>query len=270
MSDPTRFTETEPQSPEATLLRSMRSDAPGAGSKKALLGALALSAVGGLSGSAAASSASSGWAGAGVAKWLAVVGLCGAVLGAGYSAWNGTSSSAASPSPGLEATNFAAGAGPVAQAPPVPTPASPPVSSLLAELSQPVASAGPPESRGGRAAASALPATALTTARTPERRAGAAVTAHGLSDEVAALERARRALADENGTTALKALSEYDREFKQRTLAPEAEALRIEALLKSGDAVAGRAAAQAFLARHPKSPLAKRVRSLIAQTASSK
>jgi hypothetical protein len=263
MSDPTRFNETEPESPEATLLRSMRSDAPGTGSKKALLGALGLSAVGGLSGSAAASSASSGWAGAGVAKWLGVVGLCGAVLGAGYAAWKVTSSSAAAPSPSLEATNLAARAAPVAQPLPVPAPAR-------AEQSQPVASAGPPESMRARAAATGLPATALTAARAPERRASAAVSAQGLSDEVAALERARRALTDENGATALKALSDYDRDFKQRTLGPEAEALRIEALMKSGNVAAGNAAAQAFLARHPKSPLAKRVRSLMAQTESSK
>ncbi len=270
MSDPSRFTETEPGNPEAALLRSMRSDAPGVGSKKALLGALGLSAVGGLSGSAAASSASSGWAGAGIAKWLGVVGLCGAVLGAGYAAWNGRSTSPAGPSPSLEATNLAARSAPVAPPLPAPDPASPPVSPPRAEQAQTVASAGPPESWSGRAAASALPATALATARAPERHPSAAVSAHGLSDEVAALERARRALADENGATALKALSDYDREFKQRTLGPEAEALRIEALLKSGNAAAGNAAAQAFLARHPKSPLAKRVRSLIAQTASSK
>lgn len=259
MNDPTRFSETEPDSAEATLLRSMRSDAPGPGSRNALLGALGLSAVGGLSGSAAASPASSGLAGTGVAKWLGVVGLCGAVLGAGYAAWNSRSS--------------AARAAVVGQ----PLPVSAPPSSAVSPLAQSRPAAAPEsaapeiaESRAAGAVATGRPGTAIKPAHSPERRASPAPSAHGLSDEVIALERARRALADDNGRTALKALSEYDREFKQPKLGPEAEALRIEALLRSGNAAAGKAAARAFLARHPQSPLAKRVRSLIAQTAGSK
>jgi hypothetical protein len=248
MNDPTRLSHMEPDSPEAALLRSMRSDAPGVSSKKALIGALGLSAVGGLTGSAAASPAASGLFGSTVAKWLGVVGLCSAALGAGYAAWKSTTpDSRAVLSDSVKMPEFAS------PAPSQVVPA-PPVTSITEQ----------PEAR-------TVPrTTALQPARAGERRESPAASARGLSEEVIALERARRALGDDDGATALKALSEYDHQFKQRTLGPEAEALRIEALLKSGNRTAGKAAAERFLARHPKSPLAKRVRSLMTQTASSK
>jgi hypothetical protein len=256
MNDPTRFTEMEPDNPEAALLRSMRSDTPGTGSRQALLGALGLSAVASLTGSAAASPVGSGWAGSGLAKWLGAVGVCGAVLGAGYAAWNsGTSDSRAAPS--------ASGAPRPAA---VAVVAVPPERQAVLPTGQtrPVTSPEEPGSHAGSRGNAVQPA------RAPERRESPTASARGLADEVAALERARRALGDEDGATALKSLSEYDRQFKQRTLGPEADALRIEALLKSGNQAAGKAAAERFLARYPKSPLAKRVRSLLAQTASSR
>jgi hypothetical protein len=253
MNDPTRFTEMERESPEAALLRSMRSDTPGTGSKQALLGALGLSSVGGLTGSAAASSVGSGWAGPGLVKWLGAIGVCGAVLGAGYAAWNsdtGDSRAGPSASSAPRSTSIAL------------VPAPPEQEVALATEPSVTSPEAPGSRRGSRGNAVQPP-------RAPERRESPAGSARGLSDEVAALERARRALGDEDGATALKALSEYDRQFKQRTLGPEAEALRIEALLKSGNRAAGKAAAKRFLVRYPKSPLAKRVQSLLVQTASS-
>jgi len=61
---------------------------------------------------------------------------------------------------------------------------------------------------------------------------------------------------------ALRSLDEYERRFPSGALAPEAAVARIEATFASGDTTKGRALADAFLAAHPDSPLAKRVQRL--------
>jgi outer membrane protein assembly factor BamD (BamD/ComL family) len=84
-----------------------------------------------------------------------------------------------------------------------------------------------------------------------------------LSDEIVPIDRARAALSRGDTDTALRTLDEYDREFSQGTLAPEAAVLRIEALTGAGRSGEARAAARAFLAAHPTSPLASRVRKVL-------
>jgi hypothetical protein len=84
----------------------------------------------------------------------------------------------------------------------------------------------------------------------------------GLGDEVAALDQARKTMADDPDA-ALSAIDEYQKKFGDGILAQEAEVLKIESLARAGKKDAAKAAAQAFLARHPSSPAAQRVRSLL-------
>lgn len=84
-----------------------------------------------------------------------------------------------------------------------------------------------------------------------------------LVDEVAAIDRARTAM-DEDPEAALAELEAYRREFAGGALAQEAEVLRIESLARSGRADQARQAASAFLTSHPRSPLATRVRTVLA------
>ena len=269
MTDPTRFTEREPESPEAMLLGSMRSDAPPNGSKKALLGALGVGAMAGLTGAAAASNAASGFTGLVTTKWLGVLGICGVAVGVGYAAWQAASSepSGAMPAiagvPDRSSAALSSPAQPMEQPPVVGLPSA----TELSRHSPPNEARAANDSRPGASSAVAIAKLAPSAGRRPAPRSSAAP---GLSDEVAALERARRALSEADNATALKALSEYDRQFSQGTLGPEAEVLRIEAVLRNGNKAAGKALGQRFLARFPNSPLAARVRSLLAEAAGSR
>jgi hypothetical protein len=49
-------------------------------------------------------------------------------------------------------------------------------------------------------------------------------------------------------------------------MGPEATVLRVEALARAGDMAAARRTGDAFLASHPQSPYAARVRSLIGES----
>ncbi len=85
-----------------------------------------------------------------------------------------------------------------------------------------------------------------------------------ISLEIAALDEARTALRAGRASEALRALDRYDTGFaKAGSLRVEATALRIEALLQSGKRDRATSLANAFLARHPRSPYAARVRGLV-------
>jgi outer membrane protein assembly factor BamD (BamD/ComL family) len=77
------------------------------------------------------------------------------------------------------------------------------------------------------------------------------------------LDAARTALAEGDAPRALSSVAEYERQFPDGSLAPEAAVLRIEALAAmgaDGDAIA---AADRFLAAAPNSPHARRVRAIV-------
>jgi outer membrane protein assembly factor BamD (BamD/ComL family) len=84
-----------------------------------------------------------------------------------------------------------------------------------------------------------------------------------LPAEVAVLDGARRALADGDPGRALSELSRYDRDFPNGMLSQEATLIRIEALVSKGDRARARALADRYLAAHPNSSHAARVRSLL-------
>ncbi len=87
-----------------------------------------------------------------------------------------------------------------------------------------------------------------------------------LTQEVAALDEAREALASGQSERALSIVNQYERGTSAKTLLLEAQVLRIEALAQRGDAARAAKLAQAFLAEHPSSAHAARVRSLLLAT----
>lgn len=84
-----------------------------------------------------------------------------------------------------------------------------------------------------------------------------------LAEEVAALDGVRQITAIQP-EEALRLLDEYDRRFPQGDLGPEALVLRIDALVHDGQRGAADALATDYLARHPGSPHAKRIRTTLA------
>lgn len=95
--------------------------------------------------------------------------------------------------------------------------------------------------------------------------ASAVVAAPSLADEVAALDGARRALASSDGAGALRALDAFQGTFPRARLGTEALVLRVEALVLAGRPADARALGEPFVAAHPDSPFAPRVRRAIGQ-----
>jgi hypothetical protein len=85
----------------------------------------------------------------------------------------------------------------------------------------------------------------------------------GLGQEVAALDRARGALAAGDAAGALRLLDKYEMSFPKANLAQEATILRIEALLKQGNRDAAVDLGNGFLAEHPASSHAAKVSRLL-------
>jgi len=83
-----------------------------------------------------------------------------------------------------------------------------------------------------------------------------------LREEIALLDRARAALQARSPDRALELLAQHADRFTQPSLGPEAEVLRIEALVQDGELPKARTLAKKFLAAHPHSPLAARVTKL--------
>ena len=100
----------------------------------------------------------------------------------------------------------------------------------------------------------------------PERLAKPApAESASLNDELALLEEARMALSAGDYGLALRTLDGYSKRFPRRKMASEATVLRIETLSAKGDDTAARELGRAFLRATPRSPYAKRVRSLIGE-----
>lgn len=134
----------------------------------------------------------------------------------------------------------------VARAPEIATP------SPATEPAQPSAAVAPARS----APQAARPSVSMA----PKVASSANMTGR-LREELALLDGARGALTDRDPTRALALLDQHSTRFGNGSLGPEAEALRIDALIASGSN--GRAArlSQRFLARHPSHPLAEHIAS---------
>jgi hypothetical protein len=95
------------------------------------------------------------------------------------------------------------------------------------------------------------------------RQAKAPADGTSLANELALLDTTRRALAARNPARALAALAERERLFGAGVLGPEAEILRVEALLLAGDRASAERVGRAFLARQSGGPHGARMRSLL-------
>jgi hypothetical protein len=84
-----------------------------------------------------------------------------------------------------------------------------------------------------------------------------------LAEQIQAIDAARAALAQGDYARGITLVDDYDRLHPNGVLEQEATLLRIEALMKSGDEARARDVASRFLAAHPKSAHAAKVRGLI-------
>jgi hypothetical protein len=92
------------------------------------------------------------------------------------------------------------------------------------------------------------------------------VDAEHLTEEVAAVDRARALVTAGRGAEALAALDAYEHGFPVRRFAPEALYLRMEALLLDGNRGAAEQVAARLVARYPRSPQAPRARQILGTT----
>jgi len=111
----------------------------------------------------------------------------------------------------------------------------------------------------------AAPAVAAAPSRdVPGEIAPAAPATGALRDEISLIDGARAALAAGSPAEALSLLERYRARHPRGMLLPEALAMRIEAIDRSGDHQRARALARSFIAEHPQSPLAPRLARLAA------
>ena len=103
-------------------------------------------------------------------------------------------------------------------------------------------------------------ATGAPTAAAPPSPSPKSAPAEALRAELAQLDAARARLGSNRPEEALRLLDAYARSKPNGRLRLEAEVLRIDALAKSGRTDQAKARARAFLARHPSSVMAARVR----------
>lgn len=235
MTEPTRLTEEAGTDDlESALLRLARRDGPSGDSRQRILAALGASGAASLATPPARASA--------LPRWTLPRGL---LL---------TAAVASIPAALLLSSR------PTAGPPPVHVPAAP----TSAAAPRPEAPAPRPEA----------PAPAPPTVDTPPPRAELPLSRSGttsgkppqasLAEEVAQLKKAKLALKSGDAGKALSELDTYASRFPRPILAAEATVLRIESLSRRGDAARARALAEAFLAKHPDSPYAARLRGFTA------
>lgn len=134
------------------------------------------------------------------------------------------------------------------------TPAVEPKTVSLADL--------PPAPATDIATAPTGASTAAVVAARPHGATGTP-TEPSISDEIAAFDRARAALDAGDSDRALALVDVYEKRFPSGTFVQEAEVLRVQALSRKGDSSGARRVGQRFLAAHPTSPHAARVRAIL-------
>ncbi len=262
MSDPKRLLESEADDFERELLSSALNDR---GSDRALqrtLVSIGAGAALGVATTAAANAASSALGAATVIKWLGIGALAGLVTAGGLDlAFHGSQAPAGSstPDPRAAPAQMIAAAEPRPEAlheAPTETPEAP-GERATRRSPAPVASAAPEVGPSPPAGPSvgALPAPVAS--------------AELLLREVRALDRAKSALSRGDAAGALAALDEHARSFPRAALAPEADVLRVRALVASGNRGAALTIARRLIARQPSSAHARAVSSLLPELGTS-
>jgi TolA-binding protein len=113
-----------------------------------------------------------------------------------------------------------------------------------------------------------LPAASATTATTaaptaPPARSATPAHDETLAAEIALFDRVRAAVGANEPDRALGLLDDYERRFPAGAFRQEAEVVRVQALLQKGDRAAANRAGERFLAAHPTSPHAARLRAML-------
>lgn len=262
--EPKRFMDDGSTGFERDLLAAARHDEPPSGALlrgAAVLGLAASSAsiTATTAGSASAASAKAGSAiigSASIAKWLGIGAAVGLVTTSGVrvatdpeiltALTHRTSQTESAPHRATPASNVPT---PVAPAPAAEAPATSPKS--VAVLPDVIAIAPKPR------AISSIPL---------DPNGGSAPTAPSppsLAKEVDALERARSALLAHRPNDVFRALDDYKAARRTSVLEAEAELLRIEALLQSGQQQAAKRLAEKALEREPNGAHAARLREIV-------
>ena len=274
------------------LLRSAEADEPSHAAYTKAAATLGVGASVGLGASLAAPSALAAGA-AGAARWsggtaarLAALGVSGALLigggalllqarsssGRAGSRAAGTAvssvSSVSSVSPDGPGSSVATGSSGTAlavsgaaESAPARDEAAPPVTAPAAAATEAL---GAPASSASRAAASNAGGASV---RRPlhgfSGSAQGASSGSSLAEQVQSLDRARVALGSGDASTALREIAHYRRSWPRGVFLTEASVLEIEALAARGERSLAAQRAAAFVAAHPDSPQASRLRALI-------
>jgi len=253
MSDPERLRLSSDSDLERLLLRSGRTSAPARARQRAILAATAALGAAGLTvGTAAATGLTAKTGSLLSLKWLTVVGLAGLGAITAAAVVNDRRESAGSHRITEARVQLASDRAPVPRS----TPVAP---SAAASIAPPAA-----EAPGAPAMAETPIVSPPVVARSePSSTAEPTSPTTSVHAELATLEQARSALAAGDPAHALSILDSYGATFPRAAMAPEATVLRIEALVRAGDRPAATRVGEAFLASHPQSPYAARVRSLL-------
>jgi hypothetical protein len=189
-------------------------------------------------------------------KWLLLVLLGAAALGGLFFLMRARHPSAAPLPVPISVAVVPASAEPIAVA--VTTTTSVPQDTVQDDSPRPASSTPAP--------ATALPARSLTgAAASTGAPPSAPPTSSGstLAAEIAALDHARDLVQQGRAADAQRELDDFDRRFPNSTLAQEAAVTRIEALVRAGRNAEATSAGNRFLAGHPDSSHAQRVRDLL-------
>lgn len=270
MSEPRRLlTDVEGATPfERDLLESYAAEQPSAAARARALGIATVAAgtvatIGATAGAAgAAAPKAAGLAGLAIVKWV-LVGV--AVAGSATAAVVAVRSDhdraplavTASPAaPPTAPTAPRATPAPTTATPATPEPVVEPLAISPADLEAAPAVAAPVGPSGHVASATVA-------AVAPAPPVTAAPSGGSLPAEIAALDRARRSLESGDPAQALAQVDAYEARYPNGTFSEEAEVLRIEALVKRGDRTRAASVGQRFLAAHPASPHAPRIRAIL-------
>lgn len=259
MSDPARLIHGPEHSLEAALLRSARRESPPARAHERMLSTLGVSATAATAVTVTAKAAAAlavanakpaalGMTGAFVAKW-AVIGSVGALVSVGV----------------VRQVPVFMGHG--SHVPPAPSSITRASSNGPAKPNGAQSNLAVSDTAQARAdsVTPGLPSYDARSAPSPVKPSSIARSAEAssLADEVAALDQARVAAAEHNPARTMALLDAYQRQFPNGSLGPEAQLLRIEALVQSGRRAQALPLARRLLTAAPDGPLSERIHALL-------
>jgi hypothetical protein len=232
------------------VLGSWQQDRPSAAARERAWAAISSGVGVGLGSTAAAAGSKAGkFAASSALKWIAGGALAAAALATGAAVrYAGSSHAAVAPTANVPST-------PVPAPPPVEVPAPPPHDDETTPT-QP--------SSTDRSIARSVPAGSAR-ARPPAASASAVATSddYSIREQLARIDEARGALRRGDTASALRALDAYDRLFPDGALTQEATVVRVQTLLAAGDRAGAGVVERGFLAAHPSSPYAARIRAMM-------